>query len=52
MNHQAPIRKILILAANPQDMGRLRLDAEVREIQAGLKRSAGRDRFEIICSRS
>ena len=48
MNHKAPIRKILILAANPQNTGNLRLDAEVREIQEGLKRSAGRDRFEII----
>jgi len=48
MPPQPPIRRILILAANPTDTGRLRLDAEVREIQEGLKRSAGRDRFEII----
>ncbi|MEM6353601.1 MAG: AAA-like domain-containing protein [Cyanobacteria bacterium P01_D01_bin.14] len=41
-------RRILILAANPTDTGRLRLDAEVREIQEGLKLSAGRDSFEII----
>jgi hypothetical protein len=47
MPPQPPIRRILILAANPTDTGRLRLDAEVREIQEGLKRSAGRDRFEI-----
>jgi len=47
MRPQPPIRRILILAANPTDTGRLRLDAEVREIQEGLKRSAGRDCFEI-----
>jgi hypothetical protein len=47
MPPQPPVRRILILAANPTDTGRLRLDAEVREIQEGLKRSAGRDRFEI-----
>ena len=43
-----PIRRILILAANPQNTGTLRLDAEVREIQEGLQRSAGRDRFKVI----
>ncbi|MEL7314789.1 MAG: AAA-like domain-containing protein [Cyanobacteria bacterium J06559_3] len=43
-----PVRRILILAANPQNTGNLRLDAEVREIQEGLQRSAGRDRFEVI----
>ena len=42
-----PIRRILILSANPKDTGRLRLDAEVREIEEGLKRSAGRDRTEV-----
>lgn len=48
MSPPPPIRRILILAANPTDAGRLRLDAEVREIQEGLKRSAGRDCFQII----
>ncbi|MGD1897549.1 MAG: AAA-like domain-containing protein [Phormidesmis sp.] len=46
--NKAPVRRILILAANPQGTGKLRLDAEVREIQEGLKRSAGRDRFQVI----
>lgn len=48
MTPTPPTRRILILAANPTDTGRLRLDEEVREIQEGLKLSAGRDRFEII----
>ncbi|MEM9092299.1 MAG: AAA-like domain-containing protein [Cyanobacteria bacterium P01_F01_bin.53] len=48
MPTKPPTRRILILAANPKDTGRLRLDEEVREIQEGLKRSAGRDRFKII----
>ncbi|MGF1574974.1 MAG: TIR domain-containing protein, partial [Cyanophyceae cyanobacterium] len=48
MTPKPPVRRILILAANPTDTGRLRLDAEEREIQEGIKRSAGRDRFEII----
>ena len=42
------LRKILILAANPRDTEKLRLDEEVREIQEGLKLSKGRDQFEII----
>jgi len=40
--------KILILAANPTNTGRLRLDREVREIGEGLRRSNERDRFELI----
>jgi CHAT domain len=42
------VKKILILSANPQNTEQLRLDEEVREIQAGLERSRKRDRFEII----
>jgi hypothetical protein len=42
------IRKILFLASNPTDTGRLRLDMEVREVEEGLKRSNERDRFELI----
>jgi hypothetical protein len=42
------VKKILILSANPTDTGRLRLDEEVREIQAGLERAKSRGQFEII----
>ncbi|MEH1870179.1 CHAT domain-containing protein [Nostoc sp.] len=41
-------KNILILSANPKNTDRLRLDQEVREIQAGLERSQNRDNFEII----
>jgi len=40
-------KKILILAANPVDTIRLRLDEEVREIQEGLQRSKYRSQFQI-----
>ncbi len=42
-----PVRKILILSANPDDTGRLRLDKEVREIEESLQRSEYRDRFRV-----
>ncbi|MBD2183412.1 pentapeptide repeat-containing protein [Planktothrix sp. FACHB-1355] len=42
------VKKILILTANPQNIDKRRLDAEVREIQTGLERAKKRDRFEII----
>ena len=45
MNSVSPVKKILILAANPKSTSRLRLDEEVREIEEGLKRSQHRDRF-------
>lgn len=45
---KTPVRKILILAANPKNTNQLRLDEEVREIQEGLKRSRNRDQFEIV----
>ncbi|MBU0653735.1 MAG: CHAT domain-containing protein [Gammaproteobacteria bacterium] len=38
---------ILILAANPLDSTRLRLDQEVREIEDGLDRAKQRDRFRV-----
>jgi CHAT domain len=41
------MKKILILAANPQNTSRLRLDKEVREIEDGLRRSHLDDRFQI-----
>lgn len=40
-------KTILILAANPKDTSRLRLDQEVREIEDGLQRSQRRDDFII-----
>ncbi|KYC37027.1 hypothetical protein WA1_46130 [Scytonema hofmannii PCC 7110] len=42
------IKKILILSANPKNTSKLRLDEEVREIQAGLERAKAREQFEII----
>jgi CHAT domain len=42
------VKKILILSAHPTDGKPLRLDKEVREIQAGLERAKSRDKFEII----
>ena len=42
------MKKILILSANPTNTDKLRLDEEVREIQAGLERAKSRDKFEII----
>lgn len=42
------MKKILILSANPKDTNKLRLDEEVREIQAALKLAKNRDTFEII----
>ncbi|MBD2441272.1 AAA-like domain-containing protein [Nostoc sp. FACHB-110] len=42
------MKKILILSAHPTDGKPLRLDKEVREIQAGLERGKSRDKFEII----
>jgi hypothetical protein len=33
------VKKILILTANPKNTDKLRLDEEVREIQAGLERA-------------
>jgi hypothetical protein len=42
------VKKILILSANPKNTDRVRLDEEVREIQAALDQSKNRDQFEII----
>ncbi len=42
------MKKILILSANPKNTSKLRLDEEVREIQAGLERAKKREQFEII----
>lgn len=42
------MKKILILTANPKNTDKLRLDEEVREIQARLERAKKRDQFEIV----
>ncbi len=42
------VKKILLLSANPTNTSKLRLDGEVREIEAGLERAKHRDEFEII----
>jgi hypothetical protein len=39
------VKTILLLAANPKDTSRLRLDQEVREIDSGLQRALKRDDF-------
>ena len=39
------VKTILLLAANPKDSTRLRIDEEVREIQNGLDRARNRDKF-------
>jgi hypothetical protein len=39
------VKKILILSANPKDTSQLRLDEDVREIEAGMERCKYRDRF-------
>ena len=39
MNSGTPVNKILILAAHPLDMSRLRLEAELRDIEEGLQRA-------------
>lgn len=41
------MKKILILAANPEGTTPLRLDKEVREIDAGLQRAKHRDQFNL-----
>ncbi len=40
-------RKILILAASPEDLNLLRLGEEIREIEAGLRRARYRGRFRL-----
>ena len=42
------VKKILLLSANPTDTSKLRLDKELREIQAGFERARYREEFEII----
>jgi hypothetical protein len=47
-NTSNPLKKnVLILAANPKDTSRLRLDQELRDIAEGLRRSQKRDEFSL-----
>jgi hypothetical protein len=47
MSNDVPVKKILILAANPNGTDKLRLDEEARDIKEGLRQSRERDRFII-----
>lgn len=42
------MRTLLILAANPKDTPRLRLDKELKRIEQGLERSKKRDQFKLV----
>ncbi len=48
MSTKLPVRKILVLAANPRDTTGLRLDEEVRAIQQSLQLAQERDRFSLV----
>ncbi|MCV3216335.1 hypothetical protein OGM63_22950 [Plectonema radiosum NIES-515] len=45
MSNSIPVKKILILAANPKQTLPLRIDNEVRDIKEGLRRSQKHDKF-------
>jgi len=47
MDHQTPMTKVLILAANPKGTSPLRLDQELRDIAEGLQRAQKRDQFTL-----
>jgi WD40 repeat protein len=47
MNHNASAKTILILAANPQNTTRLRLEEEIREIDEGLRRANQRHQYKL-----
>ena len=47
MNDSPPVKKILILSANPKGTSQLRLDEEVREIKEGLLRAKHGRQFSI-----
>lgn len=47
MSDLPPVKKILILSANPKGTTQLRLGEEAREIKEGLKRSQRREQFTI-----
>jgi AAA-like domain/TIR domain len=48
MSNSPVVKKILVLAANPVDMDRLRLNQEVQEIEEKIQRSRLRDQFQVI----
>lgn len=47
LHNNTPVKTILILAANPKTTSPLRLDEEVREIDAGLQRAKKREQFDL-----
>ncbi len=46
-SNQTDIKTILILAANPKNTSRLRLEEEIREIDEGLRRANKREQFKL-----
>ncbi|MDF5706656.1 MAG: TIR domain-containing protein [Nostoc sp. S4] len=47
MENKTPLKKILILAANPRNTPPLRLEEELRDIEEGLRRAQKRDQFSL-----
>ncbi|MEG4534844.1 nSTAND1 domain-containing NTPase [Microcoleus sp. D2_18a_D3] len=47
MSTNAPVKTILILAANPKNTAPLRLDQEIREIDEGLRRANKRELYKL-----
>ncbi|MGB8689641.1 MAG: CHAT domain-containing protein [Microcoleus sp.] len=47
MNNNAPVKTILILAANPTNTAPLRLEEEIREIDEGLRRANKREQYKL-----
>lgn len=47
ISNKTDIKTILILAANPKNTSRLRLEEEIREIDEGLRRANKRDQFKL-----
>ncbi|GAA6623341.1 hypothetical protein [Scytonema sp. NUACC26] len=47
MRDNQRVKTILILAANPKNTSRLRLDKEVQEIDEGLRRANKREQFKL-----
>ena len=46
-SNSADVKTILVLAANPKNTSRLRLDEEIREIDAGLQRARNPEAFNL-----
>lgn len=47
MSNNAPVKTILILAANPKNTARLRLDEEIREIEEALRRAKKPELYKL-----